>query len=181
MIFFRNANVHYFEQWSSNIHILNISSCFLLKSTSSMGASWVFTFPYCSLGFLDNPKGMLSVLESTLFQGDHRAILFTSSYPPLEAAIFDIQSQGTKNTVAMHTDLSKGIYLFSQRLLCVSWWAHTPPSELYLWVVYTVRIFIMFYSLMVNFIALCHISGCFQDALWLSIMGEGKLYIFVAK
>jgi hypothetical protein len=78
-------------------------------------------YSYYSLGFLDNPKGMLSVLEFTLVQGDHRAILFTSSHASLESAILDAQFRGANDTTDMHSDFSKGIYLFGRRLLCVSW------------------------------------------------------------
>lgn len=80
-----------------------------------------------SMGFMENPAGMLKALGDVLEATGNQAILLTAAHPPLDLAItkasesnyansspLNLHSQGISN------QLKAGCYLFERRLFCFS-------------------------------------------------------------
>ncbi|XP_015688509.2 sterol 3-beta-glucosyltransferase UGT80B1 [Oryza brachyantha] len=74
-----------------------------------------------SMGFLKNPKAFLMVLKTVIDKTDHRFILFSSGYQPLDSAIQSVASSVVESSEcqasALHCDST---ILFSSRLFCFS-------------------------------------------------------------
>uniref|UniRef100_J3LAU7 Erythromycin biosynthesis protein CIII-like C-terminal domain-containing protein n=1 Tax=Oryza brachyantha TaxID=4533 RepID=J3LAU7_ORYBR len=73
------------------------------------------------MGFLKNPKAFLMVLKTVIDKTDHRFILFSSGYQPLDSAIQSVASSVVESSEcqasALHCDST---ILFSSRLFCFS-------------------------------------------------------------
>lgn len=83
-----------------------------------------------SMGYIENPEGMLLLMKAVLEATSYRIILFSSGYPPLDAAIKSFAGEflgannlhdASANYGESNTDLMKdGVQLFNNRLLCYS-------------------------------------------------------------
>lgn len=91
-----------------------------------------------SMGLLDNPEGMLCVLGAFLQAANHKAILFTASYSPLDAAVLAAATSAPKAGASESSgkrvqtselydgqsndlnSLDKGVRVFGDRLFCFS-------------------------------------------------------------
>lgn len=73
----------------------------------------------CSMGFLRKARALLHVLQIALEITNHRFILFSAGYEPLDAAIQAIVAETTSGSE--RREFSKdGITLFGGRLFCFS-------------------------------------------------------------
>ncbi|KAH7435201.1 hypothetical protein KP509_06G054400 [Ceratopteris richardii] len=95
-----------------------------------------------SMGFIDNPSGLLRVLEGVVKTVNQNMILFTSAYAPLETAVIaaakqdqkalsteliEVNSELNVNKSINENVLQRGLQLFGNKLFCFS---GTVP---YLW------------------------------------------------
>ena len=73
----------------------------------------------CSMGFLRNPREFLQVILTVLDMRNHRFILFTAGYEPLDAAVKLIAAEAS-SPLERRQSSEDGIFLFGGRLLCFS-------------------------------------------------------------
>lgn len=83
-----------------------------------------------SMGYIENPEGMLLLIKAVLEATSYRIILFSSGYPPLDAAIKAFAGgflganklhDAYANYCQGNPDLIKdGVHLFNNRLFCYS-------------------------------------------------------------
>lgn len=71
------------------------------------------------MGFLKNPHAFLRVLKAVLDVTEHRFILFSSGYEPLDAAIQSIACESSNRANPPPSNIH-GTLLFSDRLYCFS-------------------------------------------------------------
>ncbi|CAL9102025.1 unnamed protein product [Musa textilis] len=87
-----------------------------------LSVSLLITEGFClfhSMGFLKNPHAFLRVLKAVLDVTEHRFILFSSGYEPLEAAIQSIACESSNRANPPPSNVH-GTFLFSDRLYCFS-------------------------------------------------------------
>lgn len=89
-----------FEDWNDNsnsppLELIN----FISESTTGPGPIFIGLSSIGSMGFLDNPEGMLGVLKAVLEAADLKGILFTAAHSPLDAAVLAESEDGTSLSV----------------------------------------------------------------------------------
>ncbi|URE49241.1 UDP-Glycosyltransferase [Musa troglodytarum] len=92
---------------------------FLMKSSHPQLPLFIGLSSIGSMGFLKNPHAFLRVLKAVLDVTEHRFILFSSGYEPLEAAIQSIACESSNRANPPPSNVH-GTFLFSDRLYCFS-------------------------------------------------------------
>ncbi|CAL9771745.1 unnamed protein product [Musa acuminata subsp. burmannicoides] len=92
---------------------------FLMKSSHPQLPLFIGLSSIGSMGFLKNPHAFLRVLKAVLDVTEHRFILFSSGYEPLDAAIQSISCESSNRANPPPSNIH-GTFLFSERLYCFS-------------------------------------------------------------
>uniref|UniRef100_A0ACD5YQ46 Uncharacterized protein n=1 Tax=Avena sativa TaxID=4498 RepID=A0ACD5YQ46_AVESA len=94
---------------------------FLARSSYSSLPIFIGLSSIGSMGFLRNPKAFLMVIKAVIESTDHRFILFTSGYQPLDSAIRSFDSLVAESSELEAPALScDSTLLFNSRLFCFS-------------------------------------------------------------
>ncbi|KAJ0988050.1 hypothetical protein J5N97_006406 [Dioscorea zingiberensis] len=73
-----------------------------------------------SMGYLTNPRAFLLVLKAVVEITNHRVVLFSAGYEPLDASIRLLSGSSNASKEEQLTDSEDGIFLFNNRLFCFS-------------------------------------------------------------